>query len=235
MTCWTCAGAVEQHADLAADLARELGQLAGQLVRDQAVGREAASDETLERLDLAGLEAAGVAEDLDGVAPGAGRRAARSAPGRACARAAATREGREADRAPAEQARFRGTSLASGERSAARPKVSADSPRLGRSPASRAGASRLRRFRPSTARGATCAFAPDGVLSRTADSEARARRASVDGNGEKGRERYRRHRTGRRPGHAHEVAPRQGAPRGLRRLDARARAADGARPSRRRG
>jgi len=58
-------GAVEEHADLATDLAGELCQLAGQLVRDESVGRESPAGEAFERLDLAGLEAVRIAVNLD--------------------------------------------------------------------------------------------------------------------------------------------------------------------------
>jgi len=60
------AAAVDQDADLATEVARELGQLARELVRDEAVGRKAAAIEPFERVDLAGLEALGVAVDADG-------------------------------------------------------------------------------------------------------------------------------------------------------------------------
>jgi hypothetical protein len=66
-------GAVEEHADLAADLAGEAGQLAGQFVRDEAVGGEPATDEALERLHLAGFETMRVAVNLDEVLLWAGR------------------------------------------------------------------------------------------------------------------------------------------------------------------
>jgi hypothetical protein len=59
------AASIHQQADLAADLAADLGQLAGDLVRDEAIAGQAASVESLERADLAGLEAMGVAGDLD--------------------------------------------------------------------------------------------------------------------------------------------------------------------------
>jgi len=58
--------AIDEHADLAADVGRERGQLAGELVRDEAVGEQPPLTEALEGLDLAGLEAAGIAVDLDG-------------------------------------------------------------------------------------------------------------------------------------------------------------------------
>jgi hypothetical protein len=56
---------VHEHADRPADVAADLGELAGELVGDQAVGRKVAAVEALERADLAGLEALGVAEDAD--------------------------------------------------------------------------------------------------------------------------------------------------------------------------
>jgi hypothetical protein len=60
------AAPVDQHADLPAGLGAELGEVAGELVGDQAVRRDAPPEQVLELLDLAGLEAAGIAEDLDG-------------------------------------------------------------------------------------------------------------------------------------------------------------------------
>jgi hypothetical protein len=58
--------AVHQDADLASDLPADLRQLPCQLVVEQRVGGEAATEETLELASLAGLESVGVAEDLDG-------------------------------------------------------------------------------------------------------------------------------------------------------------------------
>ena len=56
---------IDQHADLTADLTRELGQLAGQLLAQEAFGREPAAAEALEPLQLARLQAMGVAFDAD--------------------------------------------------------------------------------------------------------------------------------------------------------------------------
>jgi len=64
------AAAIEQHADLTAEVVRELGQLARELVGEEAVGGESAPVEALEGMDLAGLEALGIAEDLDGTLSG---------------------------------------------------------------------------------------------------------------------------------------------------------------------
>jgi hypothetical protein len=63
--------AVEQNPDLPADVIREGGHLSCEVVRDDSVIREPAPGEALERFDLAGFEARGVAVDLDGVAPAA--------------------------------------------------------------------------------------------------------------------------------------------------------------------
>ncbi|MEE2673844.1 MAG: hypothetical protein VX466_08620 [Myxococcota bacterium] len=59
------APAVHEHADFASDLAADLGELAGKLVREEPVGGQAALVEALDRADLAGLQAVGIAEDLD--------------------------------------------------------------------------------------------------------------------------------------------------------------------------
>jgi hypothetical protein len=65
------AAAVDQHADLAAEVGREFGQLAREFLGDEAIGWEAAPVEALEGVNLAGLEALCVAEDLDGSLSGA--------------------------------------------------------------------------------------------------------------------------------------------------------------------
>jgi hypothetical protein len=59
------AAPIHEDADLPADLVGELGQLASELVGDEAIGREMAAVEALERADLAGLESLGVSEDAD--------------------------------------------------------------------------------------------------------------------------------------------------------------------------
>jgi hypothetical protein len=59
------AAAVDQDPDLAAQVVGELGQRAGELVGQESVGGQAAPVEALQGVDLAGLEALGVAEDLD--------------------------------------------------------------------------------------------------------------------------------------------------------------------------
>ena len=63
------AAAVEQDAHLTAHVVRKRRQLPGQLVGDEAIVREAATSETFEGFDLAGLEAGRVSVDLDGRAP----------------------------------------------------------------------------------------------------------------------------------------------------------------------
>jgi hypothetical protein len=59
-------GAVDEHAHLAAHLPGELRELAGEVVGDQPVRREAPLREALELLDVVGLQAVGVAENADG-------------------------------------------------------------------------------------------------------------------------------------------------------------------------
>ena len=56
--------AVEQHADLAADLAGDLGEVARQLGRDHLVGVDAPPVGAAQGVELGGLEAEGVAEDV---------------------------------------------------------------------------------------------------------------------------------------------------------------------------
>jgi hypothetical protein len=56
---------VDQNTHLAADLPTDLGELTGELVREQTIRRQAALVQTLDRADLAGLQAMGIAEDLD--------------------------------------------------------------------------------------------------------------------------------------------------------------------------
>ena len=57
---------IRENADLSSDVVADLGQLPSELVAHQAVGGEPTLEETLELADLAGLEAAGIAEDLNG-------------------------------------------------------------------------------------------------------------------------------------------------------------------------
>ena len=60
------AASVGENTDLAADLVADLAQLPGEFVAHQPVGGQAALEEALELAYLAGLEASGVAKDLDG-------------------------------------------------------------------------------------------------------------------------------------------------------------------------
>jgi len=57
---------IHQHADRPPHVGAQRRELAGELVRDQAIGGEVAAVEALERADLARLEALGVAENADG-------------------------------------------------------------------------------------------------------------------------------------------------------------------------
>jgi hypothetical protein len=59
------AASIDQHADLAANLRRQFGHRASEFVRDEVVRLEASTPESFEGLGLTGLEAAGVAVDLD--------------------------------------------------------------------------------------------------------------------------------------------------------------------------
>jgi hypothetical protein len=61
---------VDEHADLTADLPGELRQLAGELVRDEPVCRQAPGSESFELLDMAGPQAVRVAEGADRDTPG---------------------------------------------------------------------------------------------------------------------------------------------------------------------
>ena len=56
--------AVEEHANLAVGLARDLGQVARELGRDNRAGVDAAAVGAAEGVELGGLEAEGVAEDV---------------------------------------------------------------------------------------------------------------------------------------------------------------------------
>lgn len=56
---------VDQHSDLAADLTTQFGELACEVVVEENVRVESSTEEALELLDLAGLQAAGIAVDLD--------------------------------------------------------------------------------------------------------------------------------------------------------------------------
>jgi hypothetical protein len=60
------APAVDQDTDLAPDVAADLGELTRELVGEDTVRWEAALVEALDGADLAGLQAVGVAKDLDG-------------------------------------------------------------------------------------------------------------------------------------------------------------------------
>ena len=63
--------AVEQHADLAVRLPGDLGEVARQLGRDHLLGADAAAVGAAEGVELALLEAEGVAVDLFHELPGA--------------------------------------------------------------------------------------------------------------------------------------------------------------------
>lgn len=56
---------VDQHTDLPADLSTQLGQVSGEVVVEEYVRVESPTEESLQLLDLAGLQAAGVAVNLD--------------------------------------------------------------------------------------------------------------------------------------------------------------------------
>jgi hypothetical protein len=58
--------AVHQHAHPPPDLGADGAELSGELLGEQAFRRKPAAEQTLELANLAGLEALGVAEDLDG-------------------------------------------------------------------------------------------------------------------------------------------------------------------------
>jgi len=59
------AAPVDEDADLAANIVTDLCQVSRELMGDQPVPTQLTAKEPLELLDLAGLEAAGVAVDLD--------------------------------------------------------------------------------------------------------------------------------------------------------------------------
>jgi hypothetical protein len=63
---------VDEDADRPADVVAQLRELPGELVGDEAIGRQVAAVEALEGADLARLEALGVAEDADGCGSPAG-------------------------------------------------------------------------------------------------------------------------------------------------------------------
>jgi hypothetical protein len=71
------ASSIDEDPDLAPDLPADLRQRASELVADEAVGGKAPPEQALELADLVGLQAAGVAEYLDGYAPGDASRASR--------------------------------------------------------------------------------------------------------------------------------------------------------------
>jgi hypothetical protein len=60
------AATLEQDTDLAADSEADFREFSGQFLADYAIGRHAASEETLHSFDVTGFETAGVADDLDG-------------------------------------------------------------------------------------------------------------------------------------------------------------------------
>jgi hypothetical protein len=59
------AAPVDEHPDLASGLARELAELARELVGDQPLRRKATLSQAFELAGLAGLQAVGVAGDVD--------------------------------------------------------------------------------------------------------------------------------------------------------------------------
>ena len=60
------AAAIDENPDLAADFETDLREFASELVADDALDRNATSEESFQLAYLAGLEAAGVAVDSDG-------------------------------------------------------------------------------------------------------------------------------------------------------------------------
>jgi hypothetical protein len=58
--------AIYEDAHLPTDVVADLAQLPGEFVADQPIGGKPPLEEAVELLDLAGLEAAGIAEYLDG-------------------------------------------------------------------------------------------------------------------------------------------------------------------------
>jgi hypothetical protein len=60
------APAVHQHAHLPADIAADLAQIAGELVGQDPIGREAPPEEPFELTNLAGFEASCISKDPDG-------------------------------------------------------------------------------------------------------------------------------------------------------------------------
>ena len=60
------AAAIDENPDLAADFETDLREFASELVADDALDRNATSEEPFQLAYLAGLEAAGVAVDSDG-------------------------------------------------------------------------------------------------------------------------------------------------------------------------
>jgi hypothetical protein len=56
---------IDQHAHLSADVGADLGEIAGELVADEAVRGQASPEQALDLSDLAGLQAARIAENLD--------------------------------------------------------------------------------------------------------------------------------------------------------------------------
>jgi hypothetical protein len=60
------AAAIDENSDLAADFETDLREFASEFVADDALDRNATSEESFQLAYLAGLEAAGVAVDSDG-------------------------------------------------------------------------------------------------------------------------------------------------------------------------
>ena len=60
-----CTAAIHEHTHLACDFEADLGQLARQLLADHPIHRDPTSGKPLQPFDLAGFEAAGVAENVD--------------------------------------------------------------------------------------------------------------------------------------------------------------------------
>jgi len=60
------AAAIDENPDLAADFETDLREFASELVADDALDRNATSEESFQLAYLAGLEATGVAVDSDG-------------------------------------------------------------------------------------------------------------------------------------------------------------------------
>lgn len=57
---------IHEDTDLAANLSAQFGELAGELVSEERVRVEVSAEQSLELLVVIGLEALGIAVDLDG-------------------------------------------------------------------------------------------------------------------------------------------------------------------------